>query len=223
MAIPGCLGKSSSTTDWCVPPETDFEIMGTVFEDINRNGVQDDNEPGVADVMVSDGTHVVLTADDGSYVLPAPTVEYEQSGFAVMMTVPDGYSAPLSSTNIPQFFYIHKPWGTPNNLRGEPFRYGGLAPTGPLPEQINFPLTKTEPKPQFKFIVSGDPQTYSNTEIGYLRDTVIKEIIEMDDLEGILFEGDIMGDELSLYNRMREVIAVADMPQYYARKPFGMK
>lgn len=32
------------------------------------------------------------------------------------------------------------------NVRGEPFRFGGLEPTGPLPAQMNFPLIKSDKK-----------------------------------------------------------------------------
>ena len=175
---------SRSTTDWCVSPEmVSGPIKGYVFDDTNKNSVQDDGEAGIEGIMVSDGTNVVLTDSDGYYELPAPSSDYEAAGFSVFVTKPDGYEVPLNERNIPQFYYVHKPMGTPMNLRGEPFRYGGLAPTGPMPEQINFPMMQTESKTTFKMIVSGDPQTYSNTEVGYTRDTIVKEISEMDDLE----------------------------------------
>ncbi|KAL7562883.1 hypothetical protein ACA910_000259 [Epithemia clementina (nom. ined.)] len=101
------------------------------------------------------------------------------------------------------------------SLHGRPFRFGGLPPTGDLPLEINFPMIKTEPTPQFKIVVSGDPQTYSNNEIGYLRDSMIKELAAMDGLKAIMLEGDVMGDELSLYKRLREVVSLANAPQYY--------
>lgn len=66
-------------------------------------------------------------------------------------------------------FYHHKPGGTPLNVRGEPFRFGGLQPTGPLPRQINFPLIQGAYKHTLKIVASGDTQTYSNNEVGYLR------------------------------------------------------
>lgn len=87
--------------------------------------------------------------------------------------------------------------------------------TGPLPTAINFPLAETEDVQQFKMIVSGDPQTYSNNEISFMRDSIIKDVTAMDDIKGILFNGDVMGDELSLYKRLRDVVGVAGVPQYY--------
>ena len=43
--------------------------------------------------------------------------------------------APVDADNLPRFHYIHKPEGSPAGLRFE-----GVAPTGPLPDPIEFPL-----------------------------------------------------------------------------------
>lgn len=190
-------------------------IVGTVFEDMNENGVQDEGEPGIEGVMVSDSLHVVMTDVGGTYELPTPTEEASIAGFSVFVTKPDGYEVPVNDANIPQFFYHHKPMGTPMSIHGRPFRFGGLPPTGPLPLEINFPMIRTEPTTQFKIVVSGDPQAYSNNEIGYMRDSMIKELAAMDDLRAVIIEGDVMGDELSLYERLRKVISLANAPQYY--------
>ena len=101
------------------------------------------------------------------------------------------------------------------SLHGRPFRFGGLPPTGPLPAEINFPLVETEDAQKFKVVVSGDPQTYSNTEISFLRDSLMKDVAGMEDIQAILLNGDVMGDELSLYRRMRDVVGLANAPQYY--------
>jgi len=101
------------------------------------------------------------------------------------------------------------------SLHGRPFRYGGMPPSGPIPSQINFPLIETEDVQQFKIIVSGDPQTYSNNEIGMVRDSIVKDVASMEDMQAIMFIGDIMGDDLSLYKRFREIVGLANLPQYY--------
>jgi len=96
-------------------------------------------------------------------------------------------------------------------------RFGGLEPTGLLPRKINFPLIKGELKNKLKVIVSGDTQPYSNAEVGYVRDTLANEVaaIGTDDIEAIIVEGDVMGDDLSLYPRFKKILSVADTPQYY--------
>jgi hypothetical protein len=46
-----------------------FEVKGTVFEDINGNSVQDKNEKGIPNVIVSDQINVVTTDSNGNYEL----------------------------------------------------------------------------------------------------------------------------------------------------------
>ena len=110
---------------------------------------------------------------------------------------------------IPQFFYHHLPEGSP------PLRFGGLAPTGELPEQIEFPLVKGEYKENFRAVIIGDTQPYSNNEIGYVRDSLSKEFSELDNLEFVMVEGDVLGDDLGLFPRFKQILSVADAPQYY--------
>lgn len=169
----------------------DATVDGYVFHDTNRNSMMDEGETGIEGVMVSNGHAVVTTDAMGYWSLPVPTAAEEAHGLTYFITEPDCYDVPINDRNIPQFFYVHKPNGSPANVRGETFRYGGLQPTGPLPLMINFPMIDCECKNQFKMIISGDPQTYSNTEIGYMRDSIIREVAQMDDVEGIVFEGDV--------------------------------
>ena len=191
------------------------KIRGRVFEDRNRDGRRQQNEPGIPGVMVSDGLNVVTTNGDGRYALPLPSEADEAAGISIFITKPDGFEVPVDEDNIPQFFYHHKPNGSPPNVRGESFRYGGLEPTGPLPWRINFPLIRSKKKLQFKIVVSGDTQTYSNNELGYLRDTLARELAGMEDVEAVIIEGDVMGDDLSLYPRFKRVMSLANSPQYY--------
>lgn len=190
-------------------------INGTVFEDLNRDGRYQSGEPGISGVLVSDGHDVVVSGDNGEYTLPTPSAEEEAAGISIFITKPAGWELPLDQDNTPQFFYHHKPEGSPPNVRGEEFRFGGLEPTGPLPAAINFPLVKGEDKHRFKLVVSGDPQAYSNNEIGYVRDSLAKELAARDDLEGLIFVGDIVGDDLGLYPRFKRVMSVAGTPVYY--------
>ena len=186
--------------------EDDSTIDGRVFEDRNLNGVLDAGEKGIRGVMVSNGEEVVLTDAYGYYSLPAYV------GMSVMVTKPAKYDLPVNEYNVPQFFYHHMPEGSP------PLRFGGLAPTGPLPETVNFPLARAKNKSKkFKMIVIGDTQPYSNTEVGYVRDTLAKEFAALDlsDVEGVIVEGDVMGDDLGLFPRFKEIMSVAKSPQYY--------
>ncbi|MCG8314696.1 MAG: calcineurin-like phosphoesterase family protein [Pseudomonadales bacterium] len=180
-------------------------VTGRVFEDRNKNGSKDHFEKGIRGVLVSNGIDVVKTNRHGEYKLPA------YDGMSVFITKPAKYDVPVDDNNIPQFFYHHQPSGSPE------LRFGGLAATGPLPEKVNFPLIKGKYKKNFKMLVIGDTQPYSNNEVGYVRDTLAKEFASMNmrDVEGLIVEGDVMGDDLGLFPRFKEIMSVANAPQYY--------
>lgn len=178
---------------------------GKVFADTNRNARLDPGELGIGGVLVSNGREVVVTDDDGAYALPA----YDDMN--LFITKPADYSAPLDDDLVPQFNYTHKVEGSP------PLRFGGIEPTGPLPQAINFPLLPDPVGDRFECLVFGDPQPYSNREIGFVRDTVGTMLAGRDNsaAECLIFEGDVMGDDLSLYPRFKRIIAVGGVPQYY--------
>ncbi|MEM9285015.1 MAG: calcineurin-like phosphoesterase family protein [Pseudomonadota bacterium] len=181
------------------------EAAGTVFLDRNRNGTQDAAEPGLAHVKVSNGREVVLTDADGRYALP------KRTDMAVFVIQPSGYQVPHNQNWVPQFAYQHKPNGSPKELR-----FGGLAPTGPLPAAINFPLIETGPSRSFNCTILGDTQTYANQEIGYFRDSTIDDLLDRDaPADCALAVGDVMGDDLGLIPRMAEIIGTLKTPQWW--------
>ncbi len=181
-------------------------VRGTVFLDANRNSRLDANETGVEGVLVSNGLEVVTTGADGTYELPA------REDMNLFITKPADHAVPLNSDMIPQFYYVHKEEGSPE------LRFGGLPPTGPLPSAVNFPLIEHQVGDQFECLVFGDTQPYSNTEVGFVRESVGR-LLDKRDLsrtECVILVGDVVGDDLSLYPRLKEVIAVGGVPQYWA-------
>ncbi len=175
---------------------------GTVFEDANGNGVLDTGEAGLSSVRVSDGKSIVLTDANGKYAieLAAPAV--------LFITKPAGYAAPVNAHQIPQFFYIHHPEGSPKN-----FRYPGIAPTGPLPATIDFPLTKVDEPAKFEAILFADTQPQTSAELDYIRDDVVAELIGTEAKFGMTL-GDIMFDDLSLFPRYNAIISQIGVPWY---------
>ncbi len=189
-----------------VPGDGTAEMArGKVFLDSNRNTRLDANEAGVSGVSVSNGREVVVTDSNGDYELPV----YDDMN--LFITKPADYAVPVDEDMIPQFNYIHKEAGSPD------LRFGGMEPTGPLPKAVNFPLIEDRVGERFQCLVFGDPQPYTNTEVGYVRETVGNMLLNRDhsNTECMLFEGDIVGDDLSLYPRIKEVMSVGGLPQYY--------
>ena len=120
------------------------EASGKVFVDANQNGQMDPGEMGLSNVRVSNGKEVVRTDGDGRYEIK---VDDETILF---VTKPKNFAVPLNLHMLPQFYYIHQPKGSPTGLR-----YQGIDPTGPLPEQINFPLVARPASEQFSFSNKG--------------------------------------------------------------------
>ena len=180
----------------------DSTATGTVFLDTNGNQVMDDSEEGLSGVRVSNGQDVVLTDDSGKYSL---TVSDDTIIFVIK---PRGYMTPIDKNRLPKFYYIHKPLGSPDGLG-----YAGVAPTGPLPESINFPLTEQSEPDTFKALVFGDTQPDNMQEIEWLAHDVVEEVIGTDAVFGISL-GDLVGDNLNLFEPLNEVMATVGIPWY---------
>src|SRR5690606_34870642 len=103
--------------------------------------------------------------DDGRYELAV------QGDRNVFVLKPRSWRTPLSEDNLPQFYYIHKPHGSP------PLQYPGVAPTGPLPESVDFPLYPQPEPNQFKAILFGDPQPRNLKEVEFVAHDVVEELI----------------------------------------------
>ncbi len=67
-------------------------VSGNVYEDRNGNGTRESDEPGLADVMVTDGKHVLRTPRDGSYRFLVQVDQDPHYRF-VVVTRPSGYMA----------------------------------------------------------------------------------------------------------------------------------
>ena len=175
---------------------------GRVFEDLNGNGQLDSGEPGIADVRVSNGRDVVRTDSTGTY-------ELKVDGEAVIfITKPRGFKPRVNGHQLPQFYYIHQPEGSPAGLR-----YPGIEPTGPLPESVNFPLQRGEVPRRFEAILISDPQPQTDSELDYIRDDLLPELLDIQARFGMTM-GDILFDDLSMFSRYNALIAQIGIPWY---------
>ena len=185
----------------CVLSAEDF-ASGFVFEDLNRNGVRDPGEKGIPDVGVSDGLDIVKTNTEGRWRLPvAEDIIY-------FVIKPSGWMVPLTPDRLPRFHYIHKPKGSPMGTK-----HPGVAPTGPLPGSIDFPLHKQKEPDKFSVIFFGDPQPRNQAEIDYIARDVVKDLAGTDAKFGVTL-GDIMFDDLTLFGSLNRTIAMIGIPWY---------
>lgn len=179
------------------------QARGFVFHDIDNDRIMDDNEQGIAGVAVSNGVEIVQTNASGAYEIPV-------SDDAIVFVIkPKDWMTPVNEENLPQFYYLHKPNGTP-----EGYRYEGVKPTGELPEQINFPLYNESESTNFKMVVFGDPQPYNLDQVDFLAEDIIVELIGRDDLEFGMTMGDIVGDNLNLFSPLNQAVSKIGIPWY---------
>ncbi len=178
-----------------------LSAQGIVFHDRNANALRDAGEEGLPGVAVSNGQEVVLTDDQGHWRIRCP----DEGAFFVIK--PSGWMTPLTRDNLPKHYYIHKPKGSPA------LSYKGSVPTGPLPESINFGLTPQAEPDEFQIVVFADPQPYTLTEVDYVAHDVVEELIGVEAAFGVTL-GDIVGDDLNLFEPLNGVISQVGIPWY---------
>ena len=166
---------------------------GTVFLDANRSG-RADGQRGLPGVLVSNGVDLVETDEAGEYSLPVT------EDTIIHVIKPRGYRTTIDDLNLPRFYYIHKPEGSPD----DDFLYKGIAPTGPLPARIDFPLYEQEEPDAFEVLFTADPQAYNLQHLKWYAEETTAEFSRQKVAFGIAL-GDIVGNHLDLlepYNRV---------------------
>ncbi|WNV76231.1 metallophosphoesterase N-terminal domain-containing protein [Geodermatophilus sp. DSM 44513] len=194
---PLVLPSSANAGD--APQYTDT-ATGIVYEDLDQDDEHDEGEPGVSGVSVSNGREVVRTDDDGRYSLGVTDETI------LFVTKPAGYMVPVNDVQLPQFYYLHYPNGTPVELE-----YGGIEPTGPLPDSVDFALHEQEESDEFEALVFADPQTRNLGELEDFRTDVVQEL-KGSDAEFGMTVGDLVNDPLDLFPRHNEIVAEIGVP-----------
>ena len=175
---------------------------GRVFSDLDGDGKFTDNDAPFANVKVSNGKEIVATNKKGEYELPI------ENDSAIFVIKPTGYRTALDENNLPKFYYLHKPNGSPK------FKFAGVAPTGPLPQSIDFPLYAQDEPEAFKILLFGDPQPRNNTEVDYISHDVVSELIGADDNAFGVTLGDIAFDNLDTFKPLNQSIGMIGIPWY---------
>lgn len=191
---------------------------GTVYLDENGNGVRDIGERGVRKVSVSNGLEVVQTNGRGEYSIPLPPESI------LFITKPARYDIPVNENNLPQFYYLHYPNGTPPVAD---FEFPVIEPTGPLPESIDFALLPPrsglgpdaagdEQRGRvFRAMGFADPQAATEEFQDGVREDIVNELVDnpYNAAFGIV-AGDVVDDTLSLYPRHNAMMAEIGIPMW---------
>jgi len=175
---------------------------GVVFHDADGNGQREAGEEGLAGIKVSNGREIVRTDAQGRYEIAVA------DDTTIFVLKPRNWSPPLNETFLPRFFYTHKPAGSP------PSRYPGVGPTGPLPASVDFPLRPSAEPDRFEAIFFGDTQPRDLKEIGYIAHDVVAELIGATPAAFGVTLGDIVFDDLEMFEPLNRAIALMGLPWY---------
>lgn len=186
---------------------------GTVFHDQDRDERYSEGEQGLAGVAVSNGCEVVLTDSEGNYEIPIAANEI------LFVSKPADYSLPVDAFNVPRFFYRHYPEGTPASIAGTAVEwlFPVVEPSGPLPERIDFPLyALANASAEFTAHGFADTQARYETSQDMLREDLINPLIgNPHGVDFGLTMGDVVYDNLNIYERHKSMMALMEIPQWY--------
>lgn len=175
---------------------------GYVYNDVNGNRKLDRSEKGLPKVPVTNGREVVLTDEKGKYELPISDDQI------ISVIKPSGYKVALNEDNLPQFFYNHKPGGSPA------LKYKGVSPTGALPKSVDFFLTPSKDDKNFTALIFGDPQPYTLAEVDYFAKGVVAEVENIKDVAFGLSMGDLVGNDPTLFAPYTKAVKRVGIPWY---------
>ncbi len=172
-----------------------------MFVDVDGDGKRGDQDHLFAGVRVSNGQQIVKTDQLGRYELPI------NDDSAIFVIKPTRFRTALDENNLPKFYYLHKPNGSPQ------LRYPGVAPTGNLPQSIDFPLYPNQEPETFQILLFGDPQPRNQQEVDYISHDVVSELLGNDSAFGVTL-GDIAFDHLETFETLNQSIAFIGIPWY---------
>ena len=178
---------------------------GVVFDDRSGTGRRRSGDPGIANVMISNGRDIVRTAADGSWSVPVA------EGDSLYVIKPPSWTTPIGFGGIPKFSHLLQPHGSPRDID---HRFAGVAPTGLLPASIDFPLRRQEERQNFEALLFTDTQPENAVELAYLRDDIVTGAIGSKAAFGIN-HGDVMFDDLSLYERYLDILGTTGIPWHH--------
>ncbi len=170
-------------------------VTGTVFEDRNANLKHDAGEPGIAGVKVSDGVQVVVTDRRGVYRIDT------SAGRHTFVIKPSAYRflrAP--DTSLPSLWTqeVATDSASQDSSSGD------------------FPLVKTRKlSANFDALVFADSQPKTLTDVAYYQRDIVDPIRNKHAVSFGVTLGDIVSDDLSLFDPVTSINAKLDAPWFY--------
>ncbi|MCC4605086.1 calcineurin-like phosphoesterase C-terminal domain-containing protein [Xanthomonas campestris] len=184
---------------------SDVVVEGVVFEERDGAPGRGRDEPGLADVIVSNGQQLVRTDAQGHYRLPV------REGQTVFVIKPGDRNFVPNADGLPGFWRHYAPKGSPRR------KYRGIAATGSSTGNWNFALTPRAAAQDggFEMLVFADSQTATLTDVDYYRRDIVAPIVGKIPARLGTTLGDIVSDDLSLYPGLNAVTTQLGVPWFH--------
>lgn len=160
-------------------------VKGQVFEDANRNGVQDAKEKGLKNILISNGKDIVKTDKNGQYSIEA------NIGESIFPILPSEYTWSKSKSKVVNANYLY------------------LDPNQPVVQNTiswHVPVFKIEAVKSFSVGAIGDIQVDNAEELNYAAKSIFSELNNRNDISFNLMLGDIVNDKIELLPMMHDMM-----------------
>ena len=190
--IRGCISLALGILSFSIVHAQEYgverSIQGKVFIDRNENGLQDKNERGLKDILISNGVDFVKTNAKGEFSICA------KIGQSIFPILPSDYGlvSPKQSSVVNGLFYY-------------------LSPQKQSDQIISFALKKQHVPTIFKIGAIGDVQVENAEELTYASKSIFSELMNRKDINFNIFLGDLVNNVPELLDDVKNVIE--ELPQ----------
>lgn len=173
--------------------ESTIQVEGYVFLDKDQNNKFDKKERGLKNIPVSDGEKIVYTDAKGYYKIETHP---QHSLFPIL---PSGYALSKDLTN---------------NINNKGFLYIDSSATQGKLIKHNIGLLKQDQNNNFTIGAIGDIQVGDTKEVNYAGKSIFKELNSRTDIDFYLMLGDLVNDDLKLFEPMKSIMECLPAPSW---------
>lgn len=162
------------------------QVSGIVFLDANKNGIHDNGEIGLTDILVSNGVDIISTSEEGRFVL-------ERVGhLPVFLIKPRGYQITTNDLAQPLFYES-----------AQTLKEG----------QLQFGLYTQDEKKELRIALLGDTQPHNIDEVYYTLRAI--DELKPVNYDFSLVLGDVVSDNPVILPLSKKVIAAKGKASYF--------
>lgn len=164
------------------------KLSGIVFVDTNENGIHDNNEITLSNVLISNGKEITKTDYKGKYTIS------KVDGNTVFVIKPIDY---ISKRNKQNGVLFYVPFDKIKQL-----------------QKYNFGLIPNQENKELKVVLLGDTQVDVMDDVHHVGKLVTEELMDKE-IDFIVPLGDLSFDNLSIFKPLSETLGLIGAPIFY--------